>query len=114
MRGWDDKQGGHFKEKVPFKPTLFVPTNKESKYKTLDGTNVSPVKPGSIKECRAFIDDYRMVDGTSVFGMERFLYQYLAKEFDDTIDYDIDRIKIWPLDIETASENGFPKPQEAL
>ena len=114
VRGWDDKQGGHFQEQVMFRPTLFVPTKKPTKYKTLDGTPVSPVKPGTIKECRAFIDDYTMVDGTSVYGMERFLYQYLSKEFDDEIQYDIDKIKLWSLDIETASESGFPKPEEAL
>ena len=40
--------------------------------------------------------------------MERFLYQYLAKEFDENIEYDSSKIKMWSLDIETASENGFP------
>ena len=29
----------------------------------------------------------------------------------DEIEYDIDKIKLWSLDIETASENGFPKPE---
>ena len=43
--------------------------------------------------------------------MERFLYQYLAKEFDENIEYDLQARSRWPLDIETASENGFPKPE---
>ena len=45
--------------------------------------------------------------------MERFLYQYLAEDFEGEIDYDPTKIKIWSLDIETASENGFPKPDLA-
>ena len=101
-------------EKVPFKPTLFLPTNKPTEYHTLDGKPVAPVKPGTIKECRQFIDTYSGVDGTKVYGMERFVYQYLSKEYDEKIDYDIDKIKLWSLDIETSSENGFPSPREAV
>ena len=58
VRGWDDEKGGHFKEKVPFSPTLFLPTTKPTKYKTLDGTTVAPVQPGSIKECKEFVRNY--------------------------------------------------------
>ena len=24
VRGWDDKKGGHFQEKVPFRPTMYL------------------------------------------------------------------------------------------
>ena len=113
VRGWDDAQGGHFSEKVPFKPTLFVLSPKPTKFKTLDGRYVAPVNPGKIKDCKEFIEDYKDIEGTQVFGMERFLFQYLSKEFDDEIEYDSEKIKIWSLDIETASENGFPKPELA-
>ncbi len=113
VRGWDDSEGGHFQEKVPFKPTLFLSSNKPTDYQTLDGRYVAPVKPGGIKDCRAFIDDYNLVDGATVYGMERFLYQYLSEEYDEEIKYDMDKIKIWSLDIETSSENGFPKPDLA-
>ena len=113
VRGWDDRKGGHFLEKVPFRPTMFLPSKKDTGYKTLDGINVAPVQPGTIKETRAFIDQYTGVDGTSIYGMERFLYQYLAEDFDDEIDYDIGKIKLWSLDIETSAENGFPQPRLA-
>ena len=113
IRGWDDEKGGHFKEKVPFHPTLFLPSKKPSKFKTLDGVNVTPVQPGSIKDCKEFISDYTGVSGTTVYGFERFLYQFLSEEYQGDIQYDTDKIKLWSLDIETSSENGFPKPEEA-
>ena len=113
LRGWDDAKGGHFMEKFPFHPTLFLPSKQESKYKTLDGKNVKPIQPGSMKECRQFLDDYSGVSGTSVYGFERYLYQFLAEQYPEDIEYDIDKIKMWSLDIETSSENGFPKPEEA-
>ena len=101
-------------EKVPYEPTLFVPSKKTTEYRTLDGVHVSPIKPGSIRECRDFIEQYNGVSGAKVYGMERFLYQYLAEEYEGEIKYDVDKIKLWSLDIETASENGFPKPEEAI
>ena len=113
VRGWDDEKGGHFKEKVPFRPTLFMPTNKETNYKTLDGVGVAPIQPGTIKECREFIKQYSGVDGTEIYGMERYLYQYISKEYPGHINYDMDKIKVWSLDIETSAENGFPKPNLA-
>ena len=114
VRGWDDcTLVDTSMEKVPFKPTLFLSSNKPTDYQTLDGRYVAPVKPGGIKDCRAFIDDYNLVDGATVYGMERFLYQYLSEEYDEEIEYDMDKIKLWSLDIETSSENGFPKPDLA-
>jgi DNA polymerase elongation subunit (family B) len=113
IRGWDDEKGGHFKEKVRFLPTLFLPSKKPSKYKTLDGVNVTPVQPGTMRDCREFISQYEGVDGTKVYGFERYLYQFLSEEYQGDIQYDTDKIKLWSLDIETASENGFPKPEEA-
>ena len=113
LRGWDDKKGGSFMEKTVFHPTLFLPSKKESKYKTLDGRNVQPVKPGTMRDCREFVEQYSNVSGTQVYGFERYLYQFLSEQYPGDIEYDIDKIKLWSLDIETSSENGFPKPEEA-
>jgi DNA polymerase elongation subunit (family B) len=79
----------------------------------LDGKYVSPVKPGGIKDCREFIEQYSSVEGMKIYGFERFMYQFLSNEYPGQIEYDRDKIKLWSLDIETASENGFPKPDLA-
>jgi len=113
IRGYDEAKGGTFMDKVSFEPTLFVPTKNKTKYKTLDNKPVAPVKPGTMKDCKQFIEDYSGVDGTSVYGLERWIYQYISEEFPDDVQYDVDKIKLWSLDIETASENGFPKPELA-
>ena len=113
VRGWDDAKGGWFKDRVPFKPTLFLPSKKETGFKTLDGKDVAPIQPGSIRDCKEFLEKYEGVSGTQVYGFERFLYQYLSEEYPGEVEYDTDKIKLWSLDIETASENGFPKPDLA-
>lgn len=100
-------------DKVPFKPTLFLSSNKETEYKTLDGKSVAPVKPGTMRECKDFIEQYSNVAGAKVYGMERWMYQFIAEQYPEDIVYDKDKIKLWSLDIETTSENGFPKPELA-
>ena len=114
VRGWDDLKGGHFKEKVPFQPTLFMPSKRSTEeWHTLDGQPVHPVQPGNMRDCREFIKEYSGVQGTTVYGFDRFIYQYISEEYTGEVAYDIDKIKLWSLDIETSSENGFPKPDEA-
>ena len=100
-------------ERVAFKPTLFLPSKKPTEFTTLDGKNVAPIQPGTMKECRSFIETYSGVSGTKVYGFERYLYQFLSEQYPEEIEYDIDKIKLFSLDIETSSENGFPKPEEA-
>ena len=46
-----------------FQPTLYLAHNKKLKlnevdYKTPTGTRVAPIKPGSISDCRKFIERY--------------------------------------------------------
>ena len=114
VRGYDDRKGGHFMDKVKFRPTLFMPSKRPNEeWRTLDGKNVHPVQPGDIKECREFLKEYEGVAGTTIYGFDRFIYQYITEQYPGEIQYDIDKIKLWSLDIETSSENGFPKPEEA-
>jgi DNA polymerase elongation subunit (family B) len=113
VKGWDFSKNDYFCEEVKFRPTLFMPTNKPSKYKTLDGMAVAPIYPGSIKDSKEFVNKYKDISGTKVYGMERFVYQFLEKEFRGPIEYDKTKIRTYCLDIETKAENGFPNPRDA-
>jgi len=108
VRGYDN--GEHFSLRDEFKPTLFVDSkNPKSKYKTLDGKLVEPIQPGYVKDCREFLDKYKDVEGFNVYGNERYIYQYISEKYpEDEIKFDMSKIKIVTLDIETKSEEGFP------
>ena len=67
LRGVDDN-GEHFQKKVHYEPTLYVPTQKQSEWKTLEGKRVAPVKWGSMKESREAMRTY----GANVYGPEQF------------------------------------------
>ena len=89
-----------------FQPTLFV-SDKKSKYKTIDGKPVGPLKPGSITECKDFIKLYKDVPGFELYGSTEWVQQYIYETFTST-DYDISKVRICTIDIEVESENGFP------
>ena len=110
-RGYEDGQPVQFRSQ--FSPTLYVPSKKKERFKTLDGRDVSPVKFGAAREAREFIKQYENVENFEVHGYERFVYQYIRQEFPKEVDYDINQMKIYALDIEVKCENGFPNVEEA-
>jgi len=76
VRGYEN--GRHFMIRDQFDPTLFVPSNKKTKYKTLEGEYVEAVKPGCVRECREFIKKYEGVENFKIYGNERYLSIYFG------------------------------------
>lgn len=111
VRGYDNGKSVMFKEE--YSPTLFVPSKKETKYKTLEGDYVEKIIPGTVRDCRDFYKKYDNVDGFKIYGNDRYVYQYISDKYpEDEIKFDITKIKLLTIDIEVASENGFPDPKK--
>ena len=107
VRGYED--GKHFATREKFYPTLFVDSKRKTKYKTLDGSPVEPIEPGTVRDCREFIKKYNDVENFNVYGNERFIYQYISDKYPETeLKFDIEQIKLTTIDIEVKSEYGFP------
>ena len=107
------KHGEPVQFRCNFSPTLYVLSNKEEEYKTLTGKNVAPMEFETARKAREFIQQYDGVEGFEVHGYERFVYQWIRREFPSEIKYDISQMKIFALDIEVQSENGFPEVESA-
>ena len=111
VRGYEN--GDHFQIREKYCPTLFVLSQKSTKYKTLDGKYVEAIQPGYVKECREFYKKYEDVENFDIYGNNRFIYQYISDKYpEDEIKFDITKIKISTIDIEVASENGFPNVRD--
>ena len=96
-----------------FSPVLFAQCNKKTEYKTLEGSYAQKLEFDSVKDARQFIDEYKQVENFKIYGNDRFLYQYISTEFpEERIEYDATQLKIYTIDIETSSENGFPNVGE--
>ena len=109
IRGY--RNGKRFSEPHEYRPSFFIPTNADSPYRTLDGETVGLVQPGSIRECREWLNQYKNVDNFKVYGSDFHQYTCLNEKFGN--DYDREYIRVANIDIEVESEQGFPSPDQA-
>jgi len=107
------ENGKKVSRRVEYRPTLFVPSKKKSKYKTLAGDYVEPIKPGNINDAREFLQRYDGVETFPIYGNNRYEYTFIADHNPEEILWDQKYITIAYLDIEVSSANGFPEPREA-
>lgn len=107
--------GKRVKSRIPFSPTLYTPSqDKNAKFRTLEGTPVDPVQPGSIDETREFVKTYDGVQGFSLYGNTNYNYSWISEEYpQEEVEYELKHIRAFSMDIETESEYGFPEPELA-
>ena len=110
VRGYEN--GKAFTSRDHFQPTLFVPSRKKTKYKTLDGKYVGAIQPGTVRDCREFIRKHENVEKFPIFGNRRYIYQYISDRYPDQIDFDLSNMNLVTIDIEVKSENGFPSVEK--
>lgn len=107
------ESGKRVQRRVEYKPTFFLPSQEQTEYTTLDGKFVKPVQPGTIPECRDFLERYKDVSNFPIYGNNRYEYAFISDKYPEDILWDINKVLIANLDIEVGSENGFPEPTEA-
>lgn len=107
------ENGKHITKRIPYKPSLFVPTKDDSKYLTLYGERVGKIQFDSVADARKFVKRYEGIENFKIYGNTRYNYCYLSDIFPGKINYDINDIVVFNIDIETGSENGFPHPEYA-
>lgn len=111
VRGYED--GVSFKDKVEYRPTVFVRSPQKSQYKTLQGEYLKPIQPGNIWETRKFLEKYKDVENFSIYGDISPVNQYISDKYpEENIEFDINKIKIYIIDIETTSTYGFPNVEQ--
>lgn len=113
LRGYD--MGFRVTKKIDYKPYMFInrKDNKNSPYRTLDGTPVSKIDFDSIRDARDFIERYKDVSNMEIFGLNKFQYMYIYDNYKGDIDYDPKKVNIVTMDIECAADEGFPNIQRA-
>jgi DNA polymerase elongation subunit (family B) len=104
--------GERINRRVKYSPTLYAPVAQPTEWKTLDGKYVTPIKHNTIKEAKAWVEQYKN-QSNLVYGNNQFHYCYLADQYPKTVNWDIDNILVVTIDIEVACENGFPSPEKA-
>ena len=108
-RGYDF--GRPVTQKVRFSPSLYIKTKNPTEYKSLYGDYVNKVPFKNMREATDIIK--ANAGNNSIFGTKNYIHQFVAEKFPNDIEFNIDDINVVNFDIEVASADGFPVPEEA-
>jgi len=103
--------GKRIKQRIDYEPSLYMPSKKQTQFRSLDGQPLEQKRFDCIRDAREFFKKYDGIPGApKIYGNTRFEYAFIADQHPTMIDWDIDKIKVDIIDIEVGSENGFPDP----
>ena len=112
-RGYKD--GHKFEDRIRFAPTLYQADPAGTAY-TMDGIRVSPRLFDTMREVKDYTQQWKDVGGADkkLYGNTNFITQFIQEKFPDNIDFNRDLVNVSTIDIEVASDDGFPEPDQAL
>jgi DNA polymerase elongation subunit (family B) len=114
VRSIDGEQRLKYREE--FFPTLYTLSHKndtENVMRSYNDEELKQISPGSIRDCRAFIKNNKGVVGMPLYGNIDYIYQYISQREWYRCDHDLEKVLVCNIDIETESEYGFPRVEEA-
>ena len=71
---------------------------------------MTPVSHETMKDASEWVDNYKN-QSHLVFGNTQYAYNYIADQYPNRVDWDMEKLLIVTIDIEVACENGFPNPE---
>ena len=92
-----NENGERKKFRVPYKPSLFVPVQQETKYKTLDGRSVEKITFENQFEARKWIEEYKDITNFEYFGNTRYQFPFIADTFPGKINWDMNQIRLMTI-----------------
>jgi DNA polymerase elongation subunit (family B) len=107
------KNGKRIQDRIEYSPVLYLPTKKQTEFKTLFNEPLEAKKFETIREAKDFVKRYEEVENFKIYGNDRYEYAFIADHHKGSIEWDINDISIAVIDIEVGSENGFPDPYKA-
>ena len=94
------KDGKSFAKRINYKPSFFTKSNKKNTtFTTLQNEPVEQIQLPSIDKARNFLKQYKDTPNVKIYGMDRFLYQFISDEYQNDIEWNKDYIKIYTLAI---------------
>ena len=107
------RNGEEVRDKVRYEPTLYIEHHKDYGYKTLYGKNLKPINFTNMNEAWEFSAEHKD-SNLKVYGFPRFESQYSLENFGDVVDkWDKKDLRIFNIDIEVFSNEGFPEAKDA-
>ena len=98
------KNGRRINLKIQYSPKFYVPTKKITQFKTLFNEPLEELSFTTIREARDFKKKYDEVENFKIYGQERFESAFIADEFPESVDWNINNLVVALLDIETGKD----------
>ena len=107
-RGYEG--GKPVKKRISFQPSLFVPDPK-GKFKSMRGEPLTEYVLPDMREARKFLSQYS--NTIEVHGNTNYVAQYIQQKYPGKVNWIRDSVNVTSIDIEVASDDGFPEPDAA-
>lgn len=108
-----DEHGNPYKDRWMYEPTLYIETDKETGFTSIEGKKLKPISFGTITEMLDFANSHRD-SNLKLYGFPHVNHQYILEEFGDVQNvWDTKKIRKFNIDIEVFSDEGFPEAREA-
>lgn len=106
-----DEFGKKFNNKIKYRPTLFrLDKRGDGIHHTVQGKPLLPRLFDDIVEARSYANQYK--ESGQLFGLTNYPYVYIYETYKQ-IKFDIAKLRIGNIDIETDSHNGYGDAQLA-
>ena len=102
------EKGKRVSKKIPYQPTLYINTDKPTEWSNISGHPVAPIKFDSMKDAGEFIKQYDEVSNFTVYGTTNYINQFVTEYYPADLTFDRSAINVTTIDIEVASDEGFP------
>ena len=115
LRGYD--HGRRIEKKIKYEPILFTSTNLPTEWKALDGTPVGIANAGkrfdSMRSANEYVTAHKHVAGKTIYGNTKYIPAFINDYYPGDIEFNRNLINVTTIDIEVASDDGFPEPDKA-
>ena len=115
LRGYD--HGRRIEKRIKYEPILFTSTNLPTDWKALDGTPVGIANAGkrfeSMRAANEYVTANKGVSGKKIYGNTKYIPAFINDYYPGDIEFNRNKINVTTIDIEVASDDGFPEPEKA-
>ena len=115
LRGYD--HGRRIEKKIKYEPILFTSTNLKTTWKALDGTPVGVANAGkrfeSMRAANEYVTANKGVSGKTIYGNTKYIPAFINDYYPGEVEFNRNKINVTTIDIEVASDDGFPEPEKA-
>ena len=107
------RDGQEFRSKIKYSPTLYIQSAKQTGYTDIYGNSLKPLQFDTMVEARNFVKQNEETN-LKVYGFPFYNSQYCIETYPNAEnDWKREEIRVFTIDIEVSSEEGFPEPDES-